>query len=109
MATIEVEKLVVLRACKKALDELRDDFTGLYDAFYREGLKRKTFWTRRPYTEAEAKQYANAMIWDDDWKLFHNWQRQDILQIQRTAESAKDTIILNDREVACIDKYWEWK
>lgn len=109
MATIELDKLLVLRACKRALDDQTETNKALFDHYFAEGLTKKTFWTRSPYTEEQAKQYANNKMYEDDYMMFQSWTRQEILRLQRTTESAKDKVTLDDREVRCIDDYWDWK
>jgi len=105
MAYIELNKDVVIKACNDALNDVGNDLKLTYDSYVKEGLTKKTFFTRRSYTLEEAKQYANNQMMSDEIRLFANFSKYDLRQLKRTAECAEETIHLTDNDVKCIAKY----
>lgn len=105
MSYIELDKHKVIKACKSALDIIDQDVKKTFDIYYADGLKKKTFWTRTPYTPEQAKQYADNQMYDDYVQMFASWKQLDINAIMRSAECSDGTIHLTDKEVGRISKF----
>lgn len=105
MATIELGKQRVIDACEAALQHQRKLNHDTYNVYYEEGLKKKTFWTRRLYTVEEAESYATSMMHDDYHSMWYSYAVYDIDQILKTAMCANETIVLKSEEVRCIEQF----